>query len=268
MFELPLIRVDQKEYLVRLQEGEFFMRSSLYYQMLDGDDTARSDPFDGSIPASDFKSFPFSQFGISDISNSRIILGHTFIKSFFYCDKTDYRRIQEGIYLLSLSTAARKALEDFSAPYALIIFSPSQFVEQVSSVCERQKLKLWYDEVEYLTDEQLHERKIALLTGSSRKNPCFYKSTAFQNQQEFRFCVQVPYKHISGPKVSHDIEYFIIDFKAKEETYKLNIGSLKNISCILPVPEILNYPVVVDTNNKKVSFLREVGYEEFERQRD
>ena len=89
MFELPMIRVDGKEYLERLQKGEFFMRSSLYYQGLDGKDTARSDPFDGAIPATGNSGFPFSQLGISDIRNPRIMMGNTFIKCFFYYNKVD-----------------------------------------------------------------------------------------------------------------------------------------------------------------------------------
>ena len=229
MFELPLLRVDEKKYLERLQEGEFFMRSSLYYQMMDEKDIARSDPFDGAIPAADFTGFPLSQFGISDISNARIMLGNTFIKSFFHYDNNDCCQIQESIYCLRLSTCARKALLNFSASYALILISPSQLVEQVKSVCENQKLKLWYDEVEYLTDKQLYERKIGLATGKCRKNPCFYKSIDFQAQQEYRFCVQVPYKHMSHPQVLNNVEYFNIYEEAKEETYTLSIGSIKNI---------------------------------------
>ena len=60
----------------------------------------------------------------------------------------------------------------------------------------------------------------------------------------------------------------MIDLEAKEETFTLNIGSLKNISCIIPVSEMLNYPILVDVNNKQISFLREVDYEKIERQQD
>lgn len=268
MFELPMIRIDGKEYLERLQEGEFFMRSNLYYQSLDGKDAARSDPYDGAIPATKLAGFPFAEFGISGITNPRIMMGHTFVKCFFYYRRTDCHQIQDGVYILTMKTDTRKALAEFISSHALIILNPSQLVEQVNQECEKRALKLWYGEVEYLTDEELRKRKIGLLTRSCRKNPCFYKSADYQEQQEFRFCVRVPYKHISEVKTLNGIEYFTIDLEAKDETYTLNIGSLKNISCILPISEILNYPVLVDSNSKKVCFLREAKYEELEGLRD
>lgn len=267
MFELPMIRVDDKEYLERLQKGEFFMRSSLYYQGLDDDDTARSDPFDGAIPATGNSSFHFSQLGISDVRNLRIMMGHTFIKCFFYYNKMECRKLQEGVYILYLTTGARKALSDFASSYALIILSPAQFVEQVSKACDREGVDLWYSDVEYRTTEELRQIKVDFMMGHYNKHPSFYKRKDFQNQQEFRFCVRLPYKHISEVKTSNGIEYQLIDSKAKEETYTLKIGSLENISCIMPVSEMLSYPVIVNMNNKVVSFLKEVSYEEIEGQR-
>ena len=268
MFELPMIRVDGKEYLERFQKGEFFMRSSLYYQGLDDRDTARSDPYDGAIPATGSIDSPFLKLGISNIRNPRIMMGHTFIKCFFYYNEMECRKLQEGVYILCLTNDARKALSDFESSYALIILSPTQFVEQVNKACEREGLKLWYADVEYRTSEELQQIEIDFITGRSKKHPSFYKRMEFQNQQEFRFCVRVPYKHISETKTSNGIEYQLIDSKAKEETYILNIGSLENISCMLPMSEMLSYPVIVDINNKMVSFLKGVSYEEIERQRD
>lgn len=268
MFELPMIRVDDKEYLERLQKGEFFMRSSLYYQGLDGKDTARSDPFDGAIPATGNNGFPFSQLGFSDIRNPRIMMGNTFIKCFFRYNKMNCGKLQEGIYILCLTTDVRKALSDFASSYALIILSPAQFVEQVSKACEKEGLALYCSDAEYRTPEELQQIGADFIMGRSKRHPSFYKRTSFQNQQEFRFCVRLPYKHISEVKTSNGIEYQLIDSKAKEETYTLKIGSLENISCIMPVLEMLSYPVIVDTNKKMVSFLKGVSYEEIERQRD
>lgn len=268
MFELPMIRVDGKEYLERLQKGEFFMRSSLYYQGLDGKDTARSDPFDGAIPATGNSGFPFSQLGISDIRNPRIMMGNTFIKCFFYYNKVDCRKLQEGIYILCLTADVRKTLSDFASSYALIILSPAQFVEQVSKACEKEGLALYCSDAEYRTPEELQQIGADFIMGRSKRHPSFYKRTSFQNQQEFRFCVRVPFKHISTIKMQNGIEYYLMDSKVKEETYTLNIGSLENISCIMPMSEILSYPVIVNMNNKVVSFLKEVSYEEIEGQRD
>lgn len=269
MFEIPMIRVDQKEYLELLQEGEFFMRSSLYYQTLDDKDIARSDPYDGTIPSSDPTGFPFSELGISGITKPRIMIGHTFIKCFFYYNKTDCHQLQNDVYLLTMTADARNALSDFSSSYALIILKPSEFVEQVSQTCQKEAVDLWYSEVEYLTSEEFNQRGIEFITGQSRRHPVFYKNKDFQSQQEFRFCVrvQVPYRHISETKTLNGIEYQMIDLEAKDETYTLHIGNLKSISCILPMSELLKYPVVVDTNNRGVSFLREVDYETIERQR-
>ena len=187
MFELPMIRFDEKVYLERLQRGEFFMRSSLYYQSLDGKDTARSDPFDGAIPSNTLIDFPFSESGVSDIYNPRIMMGHTFIKSFFYYDKTDCHKIQDEIYLLSMKTAAKKALAEFSASYALIILNPSQLVEQVSYTCKKHALKLWYSEVEYLSSQELHKREIEFINGHSNIHPVFCKNENFNRNKNFVF---------------------------------------------------------------------------------
>lgn len=268
MFEIPMIRVDQKEYLERLQEGEFFMRSSLYYQTLDHKDAARSDPYDGTIPSDNLTGLPFSELGIAGITNSRIMIGHTFIKCFFYYNKTDCHQLQNGVYLLTMKADARNALSNFSSSYALIILKPSEFVEQVSRACHKEEVNLRYSEVEYLTSEELDQRSVEFLTGQSKTHPVFYKNEFFRSQQEFRFCVQVPYKHISEPKILNGIEYQMINLEAKDETYTLHIGSLKSISCILPMSEMLNYPVVVDTSKREVSFLSEVDYEKIEGQRD
>lgn len=268
MFEVPMIRVDKKEYLERLQKGEFFMRSSLYYQTLEGTDTARSDPYDGAIPATTPTGLSFSKLGISDVSNPRIMIGHTFTKCFFHYNKTDCHPIEDGVYLLSMTADARKALASFSAPYALVILNPSKFVEQVDRACEKKALRLWYADVEYLTPQQLQKREHDFLTGRSKKHPGFYKRVDFQAQQEFRFCVRLPYNHISDPIIINGVECQMIDLETKEETYTLDIGGLESISCIFPVLDILNYPVVVDTNHNIVSFLREVNYERLEGQRD
>ena len=268
MFEVPMIRVDKREYLERLQNGEFFMRSSLYYQALDCIDTARSDPYDGAIPATSTTGLLFSKLGISEVSNPRIMIGHTFIKCFFHYNKTDCYLIQDGVYLLNMTDDARKAVASFSAPYALVILNPSKFVEQVSRPCEKRASRLRCDDVEYLTTQNLQEREHDFLTGRYKKHPVFYKRVDFQAQQEFRFCVQVPYKHISNPIVTNGMEYQIIDSEAKKETYTMDIGGLESVSCILPVIDVLNYPVIVDTNNNSVSFLREVKYEKIGGQRD
>ena len=119
-----------------------------------------------------------------------------------------------------------------------------------------------------MTSEELDQRSVEFLIGQSKTHPVFYKNEFFRSQQEFRFCVQVPYKHISEPKILNGIEYQMINLEAKDETYTLHIGSLKSISCILPMSEMLNYPVVVDTSKREVSFLSEVDYEKIEGQRD
>ena len=77
----------------------------------------------------------------------------------------------------------------------------------------------------------------------------------------------MPYKHISTIKTQNGIEYYLMDSEVKGETYTLNIGSLENISYIMPVSKMLSYPVIVNMNNKVVSFLKEVSYEEIEGQR-
>ena len=118
-----------------------------------------------------------------------------------------------------------------------------------------------------MPSEEMEQKGIEIVTGQSRLHPVFYKNRVFESQQEFRFCVKSPYKHNSELKILNGIEYQTIDLDAKDETFTLNIGSLESISCIIPMSEMLKYPVVVDTNNKDVSFFREVDYEKIEAQR-
>ncbi len=260
MFELPMLRVDKKEYLERLQAGEFFMRSSLYYQGLDYKDSARSDIFDGCIPAK-VEDFPYSEFGISKPENSRLMIGNTFLKSFFIYKENDCHIIQENVYLLTISDDAKNALSNFSEEHVIMIMSPCELVEKVNNICEKESLKLWYSEVEYLDYKEMNKRKIEFLTGKSMKNPVFYKDVEFKYQQEFRFCIKYPYKNISIIKNKHGIDYQIISQNALYETHTINIGNISNISIIVPLSKILKYPVIVDMNEKKISFLNEEYYE-------
>src|SRR5699024_3649048 len=120
-------------------------------------------------------------------------------------------KLQEGVYILCLTADVRKALSDFASSYALIILSPAQFVEQVSKDCEREGVNLRYSDVEYRTPEELQQIEVDFIMGRSKRHPSFYKRMNFQNQQEFRFCIQVPYKHISTIKTQNGIEYYLMD---------------------------------------------------------
>ena len=157
------------------------------------------------------------------------MMGNTFRKCFFRYNKMNCGKLQEGIYILCLTADVRKALSDFASSYALIILSPAQFVEQVSKACEKEGLALYCSDAEYRTPEELQQIGADFIMGCSKRHPSFYKRTSFQNQQEFRFCVRVPFKHISKIKMQSGIEYYLMDSKEKAETYTLNIVRLKNI---------------------------------------
>ena len=68
--------------------------------------------------------------------------------------------------------------------------------------------------------------------------------------------MKIPYAHVSKSGTLKNIQYLMIDKEAKDETYILNIGSIKNISCILPVSEMLKYPVIIYQKHRKVFLLR------------
>ena len=88
MFELPIIRFDDQKWLEELQKGQFYMRPSMYYQLMEEDGYVRNDPFDGSIPFPDNDKILKSISGKETV-RERLLLFDMFIKCFYHCTEED-----------------------------------------------------------------------------------------------------------------------------------------------------------------------------------
>ena len=86
MFEYPLIRFDNRKWLEKLQEGQLYMRPSIFYQQLEDDGEVRSDPYDGSIPLADEKRI-MERISGKDTFRERIVLFNRYVKCFYHCSK-------------------------------------------------------------------------------------------------------------------------------------------------------------------------------------
>lgn len=252
---LPFLRLDSEEHLIALQEGEFFMRPLLYYQILEECDYARNDPYDGSIPTHLVK-FPSAQLGIHEVKHPRIILGNSFVKCFFTYKCSSFRAIEDGKFELTLSSDDIDALRQFSCSHALVIANPIKFIYQVQVACEKNYEQLYYGNVLYKTDKELLSLELDLINQTHQNtNPAFIKNIRYKNQSEYRFCIIHPIKSMYRSNSNqNNIEVYNIKDDVKEETYTINIGSIRDISYIVPFDLITSYPIILDIKNGK-SFL-------------
>ncbi len=240
MFEFPLIRFDNRKWLEKLQEGEFFMRNSLYYQRLENDDKARSDHFDGSIPFPD-KNGVMEKISGRRTENQRLMLFNRFVKCFLHCDKSMVQKIGESLWKIVFPEETKKEIRDFKVDSALVVFSPTTFIEQVKSACEANQERVWCDDVLYLNTAD-YQRKTKLLFENPQKvyEVPFCKDIRFMNQKEFRVCVQHPFAGIDRKK-----KFLDLPAEIAEESYSLNIGPIVD-SCIISIDNLLKNGILYD----------------------
>lgn len=182
---LPIVRISEKMYLDDLQNGKLFMRNLQYYQFLECDDLARSDPFDGAIPTPGMipkileKSPEISKV---NLQTSRITTFNTYVSCFFgikphQIDSTGCIRISPDI---------ANELRKFNCEYAIII-DLNRFAERLQKIVETEQPMLNFGHVTYLSKQDYDTELNNLLHYIPTSQPLeFLKQSRFANQQEFR----------------------------------------------------------------------------------
>ena len=239
---LPIIRFSEKEYVEQLQSGELFLHHNMYYQRLESGDTARSDPYDGSLP------FPdeglLSKIAGEAVFYPRIMSLTAYVICFYH-----YHCVKNGhIYIPEEDKAA---LLKFDSPYGLII-NVQKLEERLSQVCSTKNIRLSCGDVHYYSDAEL-QRMIGEQHNSKNMPPVplqYLKSDTFKNQSEYRICVN------HQPDVLRmNPETLVLNQNGQEaeklykSTHTLQIGSIKEFSVILPSEKILNSVIPIIEGN-------------------
>lgn len=244
MIEYPLIRFDNKEWLEKLQNGDFYMRNSLYYQRLEASDQARRDPFDGSIPFPDVSGVMKNLSG-QETSNERLMLLDRFIKCFYHCTAEDFTYIGGNLWKLQLSEKTMRMAAEFNADSAMLILSPASFIEQVKNVCAKKQKKMWYGNVEYCNKAAYSTAVRSFFENPSQtyKVP-FYKDQQFSSQKEFRICIQHPF-------VPRDDKRRWMELPASlaRISYSLDVGSIED-TCIISLNNLFQHGILLDFQNE------------------
>lgn len=238
MFEIPLIRFDDRKWLEKLQEGQLFMRPSIYYQLMEDDGDVRSDPYDGSIPFADNRRIMKRLSGKETI-RERIVMFNRYVKCFYRCTKENLI-YGKGIVKIRFSDSAIKAIQGFDTDSALVILSPSTLIKQIS---ERTEDAIWYGDVQYLEEDGYTKALHSLYKNPSYidKIP-FYKPAKYSKQQEYRICVKHPFDEIDEKKLWLDISKDTVN----NLSYSMDIGPIKE-SCILSVQNLVQNGILYDS---------------------
>lgn len=238
MYELPLIRFDNRAFLEKLKQGELFMFSNLHYQSMEGEDETRGDYFDGSIPLSSIKQAEISLIG-RVLRHPRMMTLGVFIKCFTECSVNDFVKLNDRLWLLSFSEETKNAIRGFNVDSALIIGSPNKFLKQVRTEAEKKNKSFCAGSVEYLTDEELCRVERGILSGQFR-NVSLIKRDAYKDQKEYRICIRHRPEGVSFEDKIQDIPKGITDLP-----YTMSIGEIQD-AYIVPIETILSEGIIID----------------------
>lgn len=266
-FELPLLRVDKKEYLEDLQRGKLYLRNNLYYQKLEADNDVRSDPYDGSLPTDGVLESP--TINGTPLRNMRLTQGNAYIKCFYHYKQKDVVRINERYYRLTIPEEAKESLMSFGSDHVMIIFSPIVFAYRIDEAALKVGDTSYCKDVEYLDEEGLRNKTIELIAGLNNgemsDNPIFYKDVKFKDQQEFRVCVHRLINDLLPTKISYGIEYYNIIQEYIDTPYTINTESIEDISSIIELNVLLEHSLIYDCAKRKYMIVKEVQREKDER---
>ena len=241
MFEYPLIRFDNKQWLELFQKGSFFARTFLYYQNLETDDVVRSDVYDGSIPFPD-KNGVIEAITGRKTSNQKLVIMNRFIKSFFRCNESNFSFTPSGLLKLSFSKETKEEIRKFGTDSAMIIASPSELIKQVKFAADAKGERIWYGDVKYLNVQGYNEIIKSLFERSFDPNNIpFLKRIEFSLQQEYRICIERGFDSINDEMLWTEIDKGTVD-----QTYTIEVGPLKN-TCIVSINNLIEHGLLIDT---------------------
>lgn len=245
---LPLIRIDDEPWLNEYRKGKVFLRSQLYYQSLDSRDSARSDMFDGAIPAMTSKYFDSISKGLpagAEIDKSRIMNLNVFISCLFAFNDANVFRVNEDAIKLSLSEENKAALREFKKDSALVIFDRDEFERRIYASARENQTPCIAQNVEYcdFSDQETSTKLIVESIGGMRpayKIP-FTKDSQYTPQQEYRICCE--FKRSIADPAQQDM--FYLSNAVKDEYRFLDSASMEDISLILPIDSVLNHSILI-----------------------
>lgn len=241
--EFPLIRFDNKEWLEKLNQGDLFLRHSLYYQGLDSQDSARSDTYDGSIPAEHLVELKCKENGNEiQIQNSRLMNLNYYIKCFFHCNGGNIKLYPPNYFEFVFSEKCKQEIRSFNVDSALIIFSPTKFFSQIQNVCTKRNETVSIDDVHYLDEKQYSVAAQGIVNGTTCTETVFYKHKRFSNQQELRVCV-----HHNPSFLDENMTAVIIPRKVTGEPYSIDIGALED-TMIVSLEELLDKRLIIQVD--------------------
>lgn len=252
---LFLIRTDKLEYLNDLQNGNLFMQTCVHYQCLESEDIARKDAYDGSIMTSNqhFNVIPPMEVGA--IRNARFTEANCFIKSFHQYSADSVKRLPNHILAFEFSAETKKSMRSFGNEYAMILPGP-EFINRFKAACKARGYKCGAGSVCYMTSEQYAESETAIVQWLMSKqhdkcfalpqiSPALCKPERFSAQQEYRIYLQYESREyqqliLKAQQTSATMQEFL---DVIHQPLVFNMGSLEDISLIVPIDIILNNPI-------------------------
>ena len=227
----PIVKFSKREYLEELQKGKMLMRNILYYQHYENKDKARSDIFDGAIPADDI--IPNFIKNADEIPNKKIMPLNKYVFCFF-------RFMGNGLQWFKFTPENIKAVKEFKCENALII-DTDRFIEQLNQLLQNEYPTLNWGDVSYYKENDYIAAEKGLSYGSSPSCPMeFIKSERFKAQQEFR--VSITYN-------SPQYEAFLCNSinnltpeqskLLRETPIAINIGSIESFSKIITTEDLI-----------------------------
>jgi len=239
-FEYPLILVAKKEFLESFQEGNMYMCNSLKYQYLESEDTQRGDKYDSAIKCG-FDGFDIPEHIKKNTINPRLMFSPMYIKCFFHYGLNDRQTISSSQTNFTIAADSIKELKSFGELYALLIYDTTELIKRFISACEENNYNYFFSDVSYVNDEEYlkyeEELKNTIVCGiipEKMTNPAFLKRIKYKPQQEFRFAI-----------MNNGEEY---NEHTKEKSSSFKMQDLKDISIIVELKQLTDYPLVLDMN--------------------
>ena len=237
--EFPMILVAKKEFLESFQEGNMYMCNSLKYQYLEDEDAQRGDKYDSAIKCG-FDGFDISEDIMKRISNPRLMFSPTYIKCFFHYRSEDRQIISSSQANFTITDDSIEELKSFGESYALLIYDTTKMIERFINACEENNYNYFFSDVYYVEDDEYlkYEEKlkdaVRGIIPERMTNPAFIKRIKYKSQQEFRFAIMN-----NGE---------VYDEHTKDKTLSFKMQDIKDVSIIVPLNQLTDYPLIVDAN--------------------